>query len=426
MIGVFACLQTVTALLFYRRYVYADQWDLVPLLRSYINREQGWFAQLFEHHGDHFHSSAYLIMVPLARFTDWNLLAELLIILAISAASFVLYYSSLTRQNNNFTADLVRFPVLLMAALYFSLAHLGNMLWTWQLAVYLVIFGFSLSVFFLTFKHILWVHFVLALAGAVIATLSFSTGFAVWPVGVLLILANHNESLIKRALMSVLWCLIGLAFVLWFLQEMQGGFSQELELSFMRTTLFMLYYLGTSVSYFSRDLSLVIAGLGLFSWVYLLISTYQQAPLKYKKALIVAIALGLFSIICGLLISLGRSDLGFSQARSFRYIIFSQFFWFSLFFILWIYYEMKGAKKYPRLLSSILLIFFILILFNSQKIGRASIEKAVMDNKQMSQFREFDDQQTKQAINNLVYPPTSIARDYIQWLKQEDLNIYRK
>lgn len=87
---------------------------------------------------------------------------------------------------------------------------------------------------------------------------------------------------------------------------------------------------------------------------------------------------------------------------------------------------MKGAKKYPRLLSSILLLFFILILFNSQKIGRASIEKAVMDNKQMSQFREFDDQQTKQAINNLVYPPTSIARDYIQWLKQEDLNIYRK
>jgi hypothetical protein len=68
--------------------VYADQWDLIPILDAYFSKGD-WLSQIFSHHGDHFHTSAYLIMLPLAKFSNWDLFWELVALLLINAISFL-------------------------------------------------------------------------------------------------------------------------------------------------------------------------------------------------------------------------------------------------------------------------------------------------------------------------------------------------
>jgi len=415
-----AVAQAVYALLFYIKGVYGDQWDLVPLLNEY------WLKLVFTHHGDHFHSAAYLIMLPLAQLTNWNLLWELLVIILLNGVSFYLLYKRLLIHIINFDSKLCLALVSIIALLYFSVAHGGNLLWTWQLAVYTAVFGMMVTVDSLAAPELTVPRFCLSLLGGLIASLSFSCGFAVWPVGVFLILFNNTHSLRLRIFLITVWCLIGLAAVFWLLADMGGGFSQQLEINPLRTLIFILYFLGTPLAYFSREVSLLAAAVGLGGFVYLTGWLAIRSKGRDRNLIIVAVSLAIFALVAGLLISLGRLELGFSQARSFRYILFSQFFWFSLLSLIAFYLKQKPVSKLTsKSLSMVIWVVFVLVIFNSQKIGRSSAESAQRYNAFVSIIKEADRNHQDQLLLQLDYPDVETLKLSVAQLRRYQLNIFR-
>ena len=160
--------------------------------------------------------------------------------------------------------------------MYFSVAHGGNLLWTWQLAVYLVVFGLGLTVYGLTSFRSYNIGFILAVLGATIASFSFSSGFSIWPIGIFLILTQNQLGLIKRLSLCSIWGVIGLSILVLFLHDTGGAFSQGLDFSPWRSLVFLLYFLGTPLAYFSRELSLIVASIGLISFAYLV---YKVMPM---------------------------------------------------------------------------------------------------------------------------------------------------
>lgn len=418
-------IQTLYACLNYREGVFADQWDLVPILMAYFN-EGDWIKQVFSHHGDHFHSAAYLIMLPIAKASNWNLAYELCVILGLNLFSFLVLYKAVLSPLINTSKGHWFAVALMISAMYFSLSHGGNLLWTWQIAVYLVVFGICLTVYGLNSVKNYYLGFTLALLAASTASFSFSSGFAIWPIGVLLILSQHKFSISKRLTLSTIWGLIGSSILLLFLKDTGGSFSQELDFSILRSFTFLLYFLGTPLAYFSRELSLLIAFTSLVSSFFLIYKLSFKLSGTQKKLFYTAISLALFAIITGLLTSLGRVELGFSQARSFRYIVFSQFFWFAFFMLICLYQSIQEKPLNYRSPLWIYLCFCALLLtFNSQKIGRAASKSAQTQHQFWQTFNAATKEEKNRLLLDLNYPDNKTIIEYSSFLQKHSLNYYK-
>ena len=422
-----AALQAIYAFLNYRSVVYADQWDLVPILDAFLNRGD-WLTAVFTHHGDHFHTSAYLIMLPLAYLSDWNLSWELATILVVNLLSYLMLYKSVFSVVVERKGSYWLIVSLLISSIYFSTAHGGNLLWTWQLAVYLVTFGLSLTIFGFSSVKNFNLGFVVAIFGAVIASFSFSCGFAIWPAGVFLITTKHDTSWLTRVIFLAIWCAVGFIIVAFFLNSVDGTFSQELDLSASKSVIFLLYFLGTPLAYFSRELSLVVSALGLCSFIYLALRLAFESKQSDRTLLYAVIAMGSFAVVSGLLISLGRLELGFSQARSFRYIIFSQFFWIALFMLIWIRRAVFTKQTVvSRCITSCLVFCMALVIFNAQKIGRTASATAQEHQIYWEEFSGAGEQHELRQImlKNLNYPDDETSIKYAKMLEDNGLNLYR-
>lgn len=374
-----AVVQSTFILYFHRRGVYADQWDLVPILDQFLNGGE-WLELTLKLHGGHYHTAAYLIMLPLAAITNWSLAAETGVIVSLNLITFwFLYRSFLTKltSDRRTTSLLV---LLSFSALYFSTAHGGNALWSWQIAVYLTIFGFVVMIYNFAADKLRVINFIAALAGGIVGSYAFSCGFAIWPVGFFLLVLRNGLTGRQRFVYSLIWAVVGLAVLVGFAAQMSEGAPVNLSFSFAELALFLLFYLGTPVAYFSRDLSLFIALIALVLFIYLGVKLMFFNAKPSRTKILTIIALGLFAGICGGLISIGRLQFGLDQARSFRYIIFSQFFWFSLLLLIWentqITQSLRTHNKGVRLRSSLLSILIVFILFNGQKIGRSVVKDA--------------------------------------------------
>jgi len=232
--------QTVYILLFYREGIYADQWDLVPMLQAYLSGEN-WLSKVLALHGGHYHTSAYLIMLPLAEMTNWSLLAETFVILILNFLTFcLLYHSALSAisksKQHNSTIIFTCF-----AALYFSIAHGGNALWSWQIAVYLCIFGFAITLSCLSRPQLSPLKFILATIGALVSSFSFSCGFAILPAGFLMILMNHETQ--NKRIYVIAWIILSCLILSNFVYQMSLGHSAGIKVNLLQMPEFLLYYL---------------------------------------------------------------------------------------------------------------------------------------------------------------------------------------
>ena len=422
-----AAVQSMLVLLFYRRGVFVDQWDLVPLIHQYL-QHQPWLQDALALHGGHFHTSAYLLMVPLAALTNWNLLYETLLLLGFTLLSFVFLYKSLLApffianthiRYSNLVHNLI---VIVVAFLFFSSAHLGNMLWSWQLAVTLVVMSLVLSVVLTSSNNLNWVKFGICLALAIIASFAFLTGFAIWPIVALQLLLHSELAARRKSAYLIVWLSIGLACVYYYFVQRTQSTLNSGTLSISQIWLFLNFYLGTCLAYFSRDVSLLLSKLGLISYLFLVYQAYQVK--QHSNLFLAFVAFGLFALISGVLIAVGRLEFGIDQARSFRYIAFSQFFWISWFGLLLLHINTKAElniKQWTVFLGICLLI----IVFNAQKIARNSIDNAQAYNVVYAQLQLMSSQdKTNRLLDELEYPDPFALEQRIQMLEQYQLNFF--
>ena len=175
-----------------------DQWVFPPLLRvlSSPKMEQLWVA-LWNQNNEHRILFPKLVFLTLARISAWNVIAEMYVSWLLAGLTLVglgLIYRKSCR------GPLWGFVPL--AWLVFSLGQYENILWGWQLQIYLQVAATTFGIYLLSHKSVQSVVWA-ALCG-IVASFSFNSGLLIWPVGLVCLVALRAE---KKQL--ALWSLVG-------------------------------------------------------------------------------------------------------------------------------------------------------------------------------------------------------------------------
>jgi hypothetical protein len=367
----FAAAALVYVTLFYYRAPYFDHWDLAPMLEA---AEQGRLtpAQLFEVHGGHWHSSAYMLLIALAQFTHWSHLAESLLSLAFVGSACLLTLSLAARFRAN--AAPTAAPAYFVAAtafLCFSLDQSANLLWGFQLSVFVSQFGAILALWALLAPSIGPARLAAALLGLGIAVTSYATGFALMPLGFALFLLRAELNAASRIAYAAVWASVSAMLCAGFILAQHaapyGGSFDIADLAQpdfpIYLALFELNFLGAGIARFTTDLMIPVALVGLAACGVCTIHLLRRnVPLS---ALVIPLSLCAFGLGAGLLCGLGRYDFGAGQGANARYITFAGVFWLGAAWLMLAALAETETRTVRRALLALVCVLALLKIGNS-------------------------------------------------------------
>jgi hypothetical protein len=159
-----------------------DEWELAPLLRA-LHDGQLSFAALAAQHNEHRLLFPRAVMLALAGLTRWNARAEMWFGWSLLCGMGLVLFLQHRRALGGEAGSSWLFAPL--PWLVFTLRQSENLIWGWQLQIFMAAFALLLSM--ASLEHDGWGWFLAAIYFAVVSSFSFAAGLGVWPAGLLLI-----------------------------------------------------------------------------------------------------------------------------------------------------------------------------------------------------------------------------------------------
>src|SRR6516225_6557034 len=125
---------------------YWDAWQFVPLLGEFYEGKLP-LGLLTQQHNEHRIVLPRLLMLLLARLTDYDTSAEMYASWLMLCATVVVYFSVHTRAFGTYFSSVVAFAPILWVVL--TLRQYENLLWGWQIQVVLAASLLVLTLFFI-------------------------------------------------------------------------------------------------------------------------------------------------------------------------------------------------------------------------------------------------------------------------------------
>lgn len=309
-----------------------DQWEFIPLLDKFQHGTLS-FSDCFAQHNEHRIFFPRLAMLLIASITNYNNLAEMFfgwILLCIICYLLYSIYSKIS-QTNKIKYGIISFiPV---AWVVFSFRQWENLLWGWQIQIFMAVLFFILAIYLLERMFIQKTKkcftFILAVLSGIVSSFSFANGLLTWPIGLVQILISYRlKNYTEKRLFRITgwaWGLIGvLVCLLYFIGYNKVGHHPSL-FYFLRHPMSSFSYLVVSIGSPLAVEKYTATGLGsllLFLYFYMIIFFVMK---KYRNEIaipyfVTTFSLVLFSILSAILLTLGRSGFGVEQALSSRYI----------------------------------------------------------------------------------------------------------
>ncbi|SKB12150.1 conserved membrane hypothetical protein [Planktothrix sp. PCC 11201] len=293
-----------------------DQW-VVPALFEKTATGILQFQDLFELHNNHRILFPRLIFIGLGFISSWNIKLELFLSLGLAILTFILLYkiSVSSSKNQNY---FFHFNNLLTALIFFSLAQSENWLWGFQIALFLINFCVILSCFILNNNKIQpKTKLLLAAISCLIATFSSSQGLMSWLAlipGVIVISASGHQRKKYLIFWITLFAISSLIYSIGYTQE-----PKTINLSLLEKLLALIQFFFNVIAApltNSQNFSMWIGIIIILNFIFL--GSYCLINLKNKKYLIKLcspwFSIGIFSILCSILITLGRYNYGANYA----------------------------------------------------------------------------------------------------------------
>jgi hypothetical protein len=208
----------------------------------------------------------------------------------------------------------------------FSASQYQNWLWGFQSALFLNMLAATAGILLLANRHLSWLRFSAAAALGLVATFSFATGVAFWPVGLLIVLLSGAGR--RRLLAALAWLVLSfLALGLFFYHfNVAGSASVRTALSSpLECVRFVLKYAGSIVAqYPGGDISIagkvaLIFGLGAIAIAAWSVRNLIRRGTADCITLVPYLGISFYSLGSGALAALGRVCFGSDQATSSRY-----------------------------------------------------------------------------------------------------------
>jgi len=319
-----------------------DQWQFIPAIQQFHDGGN-WLQAIWRPHDVHRQFFPNLIFLFLASFTDWNTIAEMVFSFIISCLILLIMWLIYRKATSG---NLWGFVVV--SWLFCSWGQWENMLWGWQVSIYLMVFGVLLTLYLLSFPN--RITLILAALTAVLASYSFNTGLYVWPIGLVSLLIKRSS--IKRV---VFWLMATLITVMiYFIRFDTSPIQSPFEFILNQPDFLTLYFItviGASLSGLKLIISIVV-GLVIFILGYYFLYhkwfLYKQTRMLSERDLL-PINLFLFSLISSIFITLGR--IGFEQytwAMSSRYTTITMVGVVAVYLWVWQHFEENPLLKSPK------------------------------------------------------------------------------
>lgn len=293
-----------------------DQWVLPALFEKTATGTLQ-FKDLFELHNNHRILFPRLIFIVLGFISSWNIELELFFSLCLAISTFILLYKISTNSSKN-QDYFFHFTNFLTTLIFFSLAQSENWLWGFQIAIFLINFCVILSCFILTQNQINPKQkLLLAAIPCLIASFSSAQGLMSWLAlipGVIVI----TKSGYQRRKYLIFWITLFISSSLIY----SIGYTQEpktINLSLLEKLFaFMQFFFNVIAAPLTNSMVFGI-GIGIIILLnFIFIGGYCLINRQNKKYLLRLcspwFSIGIFSILCSILITLGRYDYGANYA----------------------------------------------------------------------------------------------------------------
>jgi hypothetical protein len=293
---------------------YWDQWELVPLLEKAHDHTLT-FADLWAQHNEHRIVLPLAVMLLLDCSTGWNIYYEFLTsyILAIAIFAFLWSIAAKTFQNR---------PPLWLAVAFslvvFSPVQYENWLWGWQIQFFMTILGTVAAVWSLQRWPGMLKGLLIAIAAAVFATFSLSSGLFVWVAAVPMLLFARPRN--WRLLAG--WVLAAAATICVYLYHYVKPVEHPPLTLFVQNPLefvrYVLIYLGSPLGFISPA-GTTCMGIAILLVAAVVFALILRRDRDESPNLLPWLALGAQAIICAGATGIARLGFSARQALSSRY-----------------------------------------------------------------------------------------------------------
>lgn len=302
---------------------FRDEWFTVDIVRSFDSGTLTWL-QLWALHNEHRIVLPRLLNLGVIEVTAWNRQVESSLNVVIGVATALLLVQSARTALPTFATD--KKVAGCVALLVLSLSQYENWMLPFQIAFTGTVFGVAMSVRAITQPGHTRRNLAIALAGALIASFSSSTGLLAWVVFL-------PSMVVRGRLWIVAWAGVATVTIVPYLVGFHTVTTNRG--SFRLVTGFIAAYIGSPLLGIPSGRgpsgqSIVLGCAGM-----MLMGAYLAAAIssgRRIKDLLVWLELAAFAAGCGAITALGRvtASGGMSQAMTSRYQSFSMLWWVAL------------------------------------------------------------------------------------------------
>jgi hypothetical protein len=363
-----------------------------------------------------------IIMLILAGISHYNTFVEMYFSWFLVVVSLFFIYKMYGLDFGNSSSSIMKF--IPIAWIMFNFRQFENILWGWQIGIYLAALGFILSIYFLDRSEKMEINFFIAIAGAIVSSFSFANGMVVWFAGFIFIMIGEKKN--KRSLLS-LWIFFAiLTFILYFY-----GFQRPTN---HPDPLFALKNLSVGIQYLLAAIGsplafekyrAIIVGL-LFSMLTGIVIFYMRFNKTLLKNNAKWIALIAFSLISALLMTIGRAGFGIEQALASRYVTFTQLAFIGSYCIL-LNIQNKSIIIKEKQKFFLILVALISLIVSGIFIGYTEGYKMAEDThvkKLGISYFLLGYNFTPDEILLQLYPNADVVKQRGEILKKYDLNVF--
>ncbi|MEB3280165.1 MAG: hypothetical protein VKK42_14720 [Lyngbya sp.] len=307
--------------------IWADQWALVDLFEAIATLDfSSIFRELWELNNNHRMIFPKLIFAVTAFFSNWNIFYELYWSFGLALISFLLCYKISKITNKSPSLFLFHASNIITCFLMFSWVQYRNWLWGFQLALYLINFCVILSIFIFSLPFDLTPKNKLKIGAffCLIASFSSAQGLVSWLALIpsILTLEGSPRQKTKRLLFwltSFLAC--GLIYSIQYnsIPVTEYYDIPSYDSIWEQFRVYIHFFLNVVAAPLTGTSAVAwILGLILIScFIFLLFQFWVERPsIRHPLRIILIsesvpwISLGLFSIFCSVLMTIGRADFG--------------------------------------------------------------------------------------------------------------------
>lgn len=387
-------------------------WDEILYLPLFDKLNQGILSpnDLFLLQNNHRPFFPRIITLTLAQISSWNELTILYSSLSCVIVLFIIlaYISNSEKKekNKNTNNKYIKFISLCYISLFlFSWSQMENWVWGLQLMMFLTNLLCVLVLFFLYKYEMNILVLSICLLLSILASFSFANGLLIWFIPLPFIIYKTTKTKKQNYTLLLIWILCAIAVILFYFTNYHTpSISKSNEnTNLIYKFLYFLLYIGSPISGFiftppwhgnkipEPHITQYFFGIiGILLWIFLLYKTKniiftKVQYCKHEKGIQLLFikriqrinadeylfweSLSLFAIFSGVLLALGRSQIGLGQALSSRYITTACLFWCSLIGLLNFYIKNsenlfekcnKKSLSYTLIKYSLLLLLIIL------------------------------------------------------------------